>query len=210
MLEFDTIKARALTPEEIRALTTEDTVYIAESDFTRTVLAAGKITGKGPRHIKEESVEIRTIYGVSCWYAFGEVYTADGKGGEMLALRTAGTRMSSTLFFPGLDAEEAKERLYAAIRSEFGSGFVEEWSLRTGPVRALRWNVYAVKRERVTVAQPDRRKKSTQSRVVETSRRLLIQGAWDGHDNHLRNQLELGEELHMELYIDPENQKGRI
>ena len=210
MLEFDTIKVRPMAADEIRSLTEEDTVYVGDSDFTKTVLVPGKITGEGTRHISENSVEILTRYGSSSWYAFGRVYTHDPEGEDMYLMRTAGVRMSSTLFFPGLSGEEAKERLYKAIRDEFGSGFVEEWRMRTGPVRALRWNVYAVRRERITVEQKDRRKKSTQTKVVETSRRLLVQGAWDGHDNHLRDQLELGEELHMELYLDPESKKGKI
>jgi hypothetical protein len=207
MRQFDIIKVITLRPEEIQDLTVDDLIYVRDSDFKDTVLVRAHILGKRTR---DSEVEIKDIYGSTRWWSFDDcVYAEHQDGDELPLMRTAGARLSSTLFFPGMEEEEAQERLYKAIRSEFGAGVVQAWSTRTGPVRNLRWNVYAVKRDWVAVQPKDKRKKATSTTTVETSRRPLAQGVWDGHDNHFGHLLEIGEQLHIEPYTEPAEQAGR-
>lgn len=207
MEQFDIIKVITLSPDEIRALTVDDLIYVRDSSFKDTVLVPAHILGKRTR---ESEIEIQDIYGSTRWWSFDDNVYAEHEDGDPLPLmRTAGARLSSALFFPGITAEEAKERLYKAIRAEFGPGVVQAWNMRTGSVRNIRWNVYAVRRDWVAVQPKDKRKKATSTDTVEISRRPLAQGVWDGHDAHFGHLLELGESLHIEPYTEPAEQAGR-
>lgn len=200
MQQFDIIKVITLRPEEIQDLTVDDLIYVRDSSFKGIVLVKAHILGQRTR---ESEVEIRNIYGSTRWWSFDDnVYVEHEDGDPLPLMRTAGARLSSTLFFPGMEEEEVQERLYQAIRNEFGPGVVQAWSTRTGPVRNVRWNVYAVQRDWIAVQPKDKRKKATSTTTVEISRRMLAQGVWDGHENHFGHLLEVGEQLHLEPYTE--------
>lgn len=184
-MQLDTIKVRALTNEEIVALAPEDEILVADSGWTVTVLVPAKVNPKGGYYLRQETLEVTSIYGSTFWVKFGKVFVADDSGIEMPLVRTAGTRLSSTLFFPGLTEEEAKERLARALTSEFGKGIVQVWNLRSGPVKDVLMDVWEVRNDWVPDPAPTgRRKNASRGQVKPVERRLVHSGILEAHTQH--------------------------
>ncbi|MFD7835645.1 hypothetical protein [Streptomyces sp. NPDC059761] len=196
-MEFDSITVRALEPDEIRALSSDDDIYVPDSDFRVPILIAARRkvdTDNDLRFGPEDSPKaaVRTIYHMETHVPFGQIYVADPKGQEMAAMGNSGTRMGMTLFIPGMDENETQERFRKAMRAEFGPGVIELWNMRTAPVRAIQWDVY----EERTEWRSDGTRNGGGWAVAE--RILLKRGVHDGHQHHFhaRQGWKIAKELH--------------
>lgn len=180
MTQFDTIKARALTKEEFNSVTPEDLIYVSAGGWSIPILEPGYFTGN-EYYRRTGSLEVRTIYSSQVWQPLGSVYVADDNGEEFPAIRTSGVRVSSTLYFPDMTEDEARERMYKALRAEFGEGVIEVWNIRSSPIRDVTHDVYAVERDL-------NRTKTGEVSCVEKSRRTLARGVRDGHERFFRGE----------------------
>ncbi|MFC9432727.1 hypothetical protein [Nocardia sp. NPDC057030] len=140
-MSFDVVKVRQLNSDELATLTPDDRIYVTEVGLGDTVLVPANLypdwPGLGP-----DRVGVVSIFGSQTVQSADAVYVADDTGTELPLLRTAGSNLSLSLFFAGMDAEEAQARLYTALRAEFGQGFIEVWNIKSKPVKDTRWDVY--------------------------------------------------------------------
>jgi hypothetical protein len=191
------VTVRLLSLGEIEALTADDEVFVPSSDFQLQtgLLERARIT----KQQVNNSAKIRVLTAYGSEYSVSAVYVPSEEGEEKWLLKDAGTRISTALFFTGLDEPEAIERLRKALRDEFGGGVVEVWNMRSGPMRELRWDVYEIRRDLVPVGpKPQRGKAPTEWREVE--RRLLAHGVRDGHERYFMGKEQMGWQLHIELH----------
>ncbi|MGW9067954.1 hypothetical protein ACWGQT_00680 [Streptomyces yangpuensis] len=194
---LEVITARALEPDEIRALGSDDEIYVPDSDFSGPILipARRKLDTDNDRRFGPDDspkAAVRTVYHVETHVPFGQIYVADPNGQKMALMGNSGTRMRMTLFVPGMSDDEAQERFRKAMRAEFGPGVVELWSLHTAPVRAVKWDLY----EERTEWRSDGTRNGGSFCVVE--RILLKRGVHDGHQHHFhaRQGWKIAKELH--------------
>jgi hypothetical protein len=189
MTQFGSITARVLNEGEIETLTPEDLVYVPAPEFYGPVLTPGHLKGGDDYYRERQSFCVKTIYGTESHYKPDSIYVADDNGEEYAAIRTCGVKISSTLFFPDITEEEAQERLFKALRAEFGPGVVELWNKRSGPVRDVTWDVHGITRDVVKAA------KGKEPAVVETEQRTIARGVRDGHAWFFRNHAQRGEQI---------------
>lgn len=190
------IRVRQLDKEAIQALTVYDEVLVPSSDFKEHtgLLERARIVRKA-----EDGGKDRILSAYGSEYSTDSVYVPFADGEEKWLLQDAGSRISASLFFTGLDEAEAVERLRKALRTEFGGGSVEVWNMRSGPVRDLRWDVYEIRTDLVPVGpKPKRGMASTEWREVE--RRLLARGVRDGHERYFMGKEQMGWRLHIEVH----------
>jgi hypothetical protein len=194
-VNLDTVKARVLTGEEIVGLTPEDDILVADFGWTVDVLVPAKINHKGEYYLKQNTLEVTSIYGSTFWVKFGKVFVSDEGGAEYPLIRSAGSRLTASLFFPGLGEDEVRERFSRALVEEFGSGFVERWNMRSGPVKDVLMDVWEVRRE--WVPSPGKRKggkgQAGEFKVVE--RELLRRKILEAHTPHFMNAARPGWEI---------------
>lgn len=204
------VRVRPITLDEARALGPDDVIYVADSGFTLTVLVPAHLRADGVFESEGFSprVGLRTIYGSEGLYALDLVFVADGNGDEALLMATAGTRISSSLFFLGLEEGEAVERLKEVLRKEFGPGVVEVWNLRSTPVRDVLWDVWEVRRE-LLPAGPKPKKGKAPTAWQEVERRLIARGIRDGHQRYFMGKETPGWSLVIEGH-QPEGQTTEI
>jgi hypothetical protein len=203
------VTVRALSREEIEALGADDEVYVPSSDFyshTGLVERAHLAVDRTRTHSHDKYAYVRTIYGHEYSVGLDEVYVPVEDGEEKWLMKTAGARVSTSLFFPDMDEGEAIERLYKAIRNEFGAGVVERWNQRSSPVRDVRRDVYEVRRDLVEVERAPYRVGSEpkggrgRKEYVEVERNLLARGVRDGREDYYRGQVREGWSFHAELH----------
>lgn len=195
------IKVRALDPDEVRSLGPNDLIYVSDSDFTGKVLVPAYRKMKDDSFLNRDekpSVHVRCIYG-SEFYVSAEtgVYVRDDLGEAAPVIRSAGARVSSSIFIPGVEPEEAEARLKKALRSEFGPGVVELWNLRSQPTRDLRWDVYQVKTGWVP-KEGSRKGRKQEGSFQEIQRKLLARGVRDGHEKYFMGKAEAGWQMQVE------------
>jgi hypothetical protein len=193
------VTVRLLSEDEIQALSVDDEVFVPSSDFRphTNLLERARITASNKQRSEGDKVRVQTAYDVE--HSASTLYVPSEDGEEKWLLKDSGTRVSSALFFTGIDEPEAIERLRKALRDEFGSGVVEVWNMRSGPVRDLRWDVYEVRRDLVPVGpKPQRGKAPTEWREVE--RRLLARGVRDGHERYFMGKEQMGWSLDIKLH----------
>lgn len=196
------VRVRPLSAPEAPAVAPGDLLYIQDSDFTGPLLTpvhrkAGDESFREGKNGPELLVH-PDFGGGEIWVRTGRVFIPHGEGTEMPVMCSAGTRISSSLFLPGLDGEEAMKRFKKAMRAEFGPGVVEVWNLRSGPVRDLRYDVWEVCTGWVADEQPAGRDRKVPGRVRETERRLLARGVRDGHQHHFSDKAAPGWQIVVE------------
>jgi hypothetical protein len=192
------IKMRLMEPDEVRNLGPTDLVYVQDFDFrSQLLIPAYRAMGDGD-HLhreKDPQVKVRSVFGGEFHVKVTEVYEEDPLGEEMPVIRSSGSRISSSLFFTGIDPAEAEERLKKALRAEFGPGVVEVWNLRSQSTRDLRWDVYEVRNGWVSEGSG----RKSRGSVKEVERRLLARGVRDGHERHYMGKETPG----WQLVVDP-------
>lgn len=189
------IKMKALDPDEVRSLGPSDLIYVQDHGFTSRVLVPAYRKMDDTAYLDREDkprVHVRSVYG-SEFYVSAEtdVFEEDALGEEMPVIRSVGTRVSSSVFIPGVEPEEAEARLKKALREEFGPGVVELWNLRSQPTKDLRWDVYQVK----TVWVPkegSRKGRKQEGSFQEIQRKLLARGVRDGHERYFMGKADPG------------------
>jgi len=204
-MEFDSIKARPLTEDEIYALTPEDLVYADWNEFNVPVLMPVHVLkvgkpSKDPRTGEITSppmASIRSIYGTETGRTFDALYVADETAEEMRVFRTAGTRISSSLFFPGMDIPEVEERFFKALRSEFGAGVVQVWNMRSGPVADILRDVVQVRTAIVTNGTG--KNKTVEYRDVE--RKVIASGVYEAQTGYFLGKGEPGWRVQTEGHV---------
>jgi hypothetical protein len=191
----DSVRVCALDLEEVRNLGPNDLIYVQAQDFESRVLVPAYRKMRDKAYLDRETsptVHVRSIFG-SEFHTSAEnnVFVADDLGEEMPVIRSAGTRVSSSVFIPGLDPDVAEERVRKALRAEFGPGVVEVWNMRSGPVRDLRWDVYAIRTSWVSAKGGRKGDGSFQ----EVERRLLARNIRDGHERYYMGKEPVGWQL---------------
>lgn len=179
-ISTDTVRVRALSPEEVGSLDSSQLVYVQSPDFRSRVLEPAHIQEKGR---SDSGVYVLTIYGIQIHVGADKLFQADDLGEETNVLRTAGTRVSSTLFLRGIEGVGVIERIERALAKEFGPGIVEVWNMGSEPVRDLRYDVYETR----TAWIPDegsRKGKDQKGTYQVVEKRLLARGVVDGHQDH--------------------------
>lgn len=196
------IKMKALDLEEVRSLGPDDLIYVQDSDFTSPLLVPAYRKMRDDAYLDRKdkpTVHVRCIYGSEFYVsAETEVYQEDDLGEEMPVIRSVGTRVSSSIFIPGVEPEEAEARLKKALREEFGPGVVELWNLRSQPTKDLRWDVYQVKTGWVPKAG-SRKGRGQEGSFQEVQRKLLARGVRDGHERYFMGKAEPG----WQVMVDP-------
>jgi hypothetical protein len=199
------VTVRPLSKDEIDALTADDEVLVPSSDFQpHTGLLERAYNVRQP--YTTERVRLQTVYGSEFSVDNSTIYVESEDGEEKRLIKDSGTRISPSLFFPGLDETEAIERLRKALRAEFGAGVVEVWNMRSGPARDIRWDVYEVRSELIEVEKapyrPGSQPKNGRGRreYVEVERRLLARGVRDGHEHHFMGKEQQGWRLDIQLH----------
>lgn len=195
----ETIRVRCLTLEEVHGLSPSELIFVQDPDSTSGLLT--------PAHPKAEKgnvylegtpprLHVRSIYGSEFWVSAEEgVFEEDDLGEEMPVVRTAGVRISSSVFIGGdISPAEAEQRLKRALRNEFGPGVVEVWNLRSGPVRDLFWDVYEVRSAWVP-HEKGAKGKGEKGSFREVERRLLAQRVRDGHHHYFMGKETPGWQL---------------
>lgn len=71
------------------------------------------------------SVAVQTAYGVMFVAGADQLYVEDPAGEPMQLIETVGTQIGLTVYAPGLEGEDVLGRIRAALRSEFGPGFLQ-------------------------------------------------------------------------------------
>lgn len=196
------IKMQLLDPDEVRNLGPGDLIYVQDSDFTSRVLVPAYRKMDDDAYLGREdkpTVHVRSIFG-SEFYASAEtdVFQEDALGEEMKVIRSVGTRVSSSVFIPGVEPDEAEARLKKALREEFGPGVVELWNLRSQPTKDLRWDVYQVKTGWVP-SKGGRKGSKQEGSFQEIQRKLLARGVHDGHERYFMGKAEPG----WQIMVDP-------
>lgn len=190
-----TIKMKALDPEEVRSLGPNDLIYVQDHGFASRILVPAYRKMDDAAYLDREDkprVHVRSIYGSEFHVcAETEVFEEDALGEEVSVIRSAGTRVSSSVFLPGVEPEEAEARLKKALREEFGPGVVELWNLRSQPTRDLRWDVYQVQTGWVP-REGSRKGRNQEGSFQETGRKLLARGVRDGHERYFMGKAEPG------------------
>lgn len=194
---FDSIKVRPITKDEVLELTPDDLIYMDTKDYTGPVLEEAHLVKDRSYYIEQGKLQVRTIYGVETWRAFEDVYLPDENGTAMDIHRTAGTRMSTTLFFPGIDQGEAQDRLYKALRAEFGAGTVELWNERSGPVADTLRDVVEVRTEMVVTGSG----KNKQTHWRDAEKHVIASGVYAAQTQHFMGRQRPGWSLRIEAHI---------
>ncbi|MFE6000388.1 hypothetical protein ACFQ6C_26565 [Streptomyces sp. NPDC056454] len=190
------VHVRQLSDDEVKALEVGSEVFAPSSDFRSHtgLLERGRIAEQLGNSSKRR---VLSVYGTE--YSVDTLYVPSEGGEEKWLIKDSGSRVSTSLFFTGLDEEEAIERLRKALREEFGGGVVEVWNTRSAPVRDIRWDVYEIRMDQVPVGpKPQRGKAPTEWREVE--RRPLARGVRDGHERHFMGKEQMGWRLQIELH----------
>lgn len=191
----DRIKMRALDAEAVRNLGPDDLIYVQDSGFRSRVLVPAYRKMDDSAYLDREdkpSVHVRCIYGNEFYVsAETEVFQEDPLGEEMKVIRSVGSRVSSSIFIPGVTPEEAEARLKKALREEFGPGVVELWNLRSQPTKDLRWDIYAVKTGWVP-KKGSRKGRNQEGSFQEVQRKLIARGVRDGHQPYFLGRAEPG------------------
>ncbi|GAA1979210.1 hypothetical protein [Kitasatospora viridis] len=211
-MQLEEITVRALTDDEIKALTPEDVIYVPDPDFKHDpfkhdsdpnplilILVEARRAERGEYYLKQGSLQVQNIYGVEYWVPATQVFTADPDGQAMPKFSTAGTNLSLALYIPGMSEEEAKTAVFDALRAKFGAGVVQVWNARTRPVKDLRYDVY----EEKMVYQPGPSKKDPGT-YVATRVRTVANGVLGGQVQYLRGQ-NAGTRLVTEIHIPAES-----
>lgn len=191
----ETVRVRALELDEIRSLGPDDLIYVQDPGFTSRVLVPARRKMDDEAYLDRQSnpsVHVRSVFGREFYVsANNDVFEQDDLGEEMPVIRSAGTRITSSLFFTGLKEDEALDRLKRALRDEFGPGIVEVWNMRSTPVRDLRWDVYAVR----TAWRPkegSRKGRGQEGSYEVAEKKLLARNVRDGHEQHFMGKAEPG------------------
>jgi hypothetical protein len=189
----DPVRVRVLELEEVRNLGPEELIYVQAQDFKSLVLVPAYRKMRDEAYLDRGDnprVHVRSIFG-SEFYASAEngVFEADDLGEEMPVIRSAGTRVSSSVFISGLDPDVAEERVRKALRAEFGPGVVEVWNMRSGPVRDLRWDVYAIRTSWVSESRKG------EGSFQEVERRVVARNIRDGHERYYMGKEPVGWQL---------------
>lgn len=191
----ETIRVRALELDEIRSLGPDDLIYVQEHGFASRVLVPAYRKMNDDAYLDRQanpSVHVRSIFGSEFYVsANSDIFEQDDLGEEMPVIRSAGTRITSSLFFTGLEGGEALERLKRALREEFGPGIVEVWNMRSAPVRDLRWDVYATR----TAWHPkegSRKGRGQEGSYEVVEKKLLARNVRDGHERYFMGKAEPG------------------
>lgn len=191
----DRIKMRALDAGEVRNLGPDDLIYVQDSGFRSRVLVPAYRKMDDSAYLDREdkpNVHVRCIYGNEFYVsAETEVFQEDPLGEEMKVIRSVGSRVSSSIFIPGVDQEEAEARLKKALREEFGPGVVELWNLRSQPTKDLRWDIYAVRTGWVP-KEGSRKGRNQEGSFQEVQRKLIARGVRDGHQPYFLGRAEPG------------------
>lgn len=191
-MQLEEFTARVLTPDEVRALTPEDVIYVPDFDTRGTgeranVLVEASIPKSSyPEHIRtsngSEWVTIRDIYGSESGTSIDDIYVADPEGEKKIRFAVAGTNIRLSLMVPGLDEETTRKRVYDALRKEFGNGVVEVWSVKSRPVKALRWDIVEETTEWVPDPEHQPRQGSKRKMVPTRKRgRVVASNVYEGH-----------------------------
>ena len=196
------IKMRALDLEEVRNLGPNDPIYVQGTGFSSRALVPAHRKMQDEAYLDRENkptVHVHCIFGSDFYVsAETEVFEEDPLGEEMPVVRSAGARVSSSVFIPGLEPEEAEARLKNALRDEFGSGVVELWNLRSQPTKDLRWDVYEVRIGWVP-KEGSRKGRGQEGSFKEVQRKLLARGVRDGHERYFMSKARPG----WQVMIDP-------
>lgn len=189
------IRVRALEPDEVRNLGSNNLIFVQDHNFADRVLVPAYRMMNDAAYLDRQSdpmVHVRSIFGSQFHVsASTDVFEQDDLGEEMPVIRSAGTRITSALFFTGLSEDDALERLKRALRNEFGPGVVEVWNMRSAPVRDLRWDVYAT-RTAWLPKEGSRKGKSQEGSYEVVEKKLLARGVRDGHERYFMNKAEAG------------------
>lgn len=152
-IKDERITVRPITKAEFNALTHADQVYVQDSEFTTVILVPARPVDRLTPFYSGK-VELKDAYGSSTYYKPESIYVADPGGDspdsvDMPLMPSDGRRVTASLYLPGMEDKEIQERVRIALLREFGPGVVELWSLKTQPVRALRWDVFYTRRDLV-------------------------------------------------------------
>lgn len=200
---MDYVRVRPLGLERILTLGPNELIYVQDCDFESRVLTPAYRKQDSDYYLKSGEtprLHVRSIYGSEFFVAAEtDVFEADDEGEEMPVIRTAGSRLSSSLFFTGLDEAEAVERLKKALRTEFGPGIVEVWNLRSSPVRDLRYDIYETRTAWVP-KEGSRKGRGQEGSFEVVEKRLLARGVRDGHQHHFVGTQSKGWSLLVEVH----------
>lgn len=164
---FGKVKVRKLTEEEVRERDAGTVVYIESDDFEPDseenehglVLVEARITDPAA---EGGYWPVRDIFGKSGQRSVKHsgIYVGDEKGEVANLVRQAGAHLDLSLIFPNIGEEEVRNRVFKALREEFGAGLI--WIIREAvtPVSAVKYDVL----EKVTVSTG--RGKSRETNVV--------------------------------------------
>lgn len=149
---FKAVKVRKLSEEEIRGLDKTSLVYITEDEFEdkedgRPVLVMGCVTSP---EADGGYVPVMDVFGVGGQRSLKHhgIYVEDDKGEPAFVIREAGSHFDLSLIFPKIAAQEVKDRVFEALRKEFGEGVIGIVQANVRPVSAVKYDVH----EQVTVA----------------------------------------------------------
>lgn len=190
-MQFDTVKVRPISEDEIPDLTQDDLIYVDTKDYNGPVLVPAHLASGSAYYTERGKLQVKTIYGVEFWRAFEDAYVADNSGSEMDVLCVAGTRMSTSLFFPGMAEEEVQARVFAALKAEFGAGVVQVWNERYGPVADTLRDVVEVRREMVVTGSG----KHKETHWVDAETRVIATGVYSAQTQHFMGREAPGWQL---------------
>lgn len=146
---FYEIKLRKPTEEEVTQLAPTDPVYVEPAEFEGDetyplILVEGHVTNPAA---EGGFYPVTTIFGAEVQSGVDGIYVPD-KGGEPVhVVRQEGTHFDLSLLFPKIAPEEVRERVFAALREEFGAGLISIVKSEAVPFSAIKYDVH----EQVTV-----------------------------------------------------------
>lgn len=141
--QFNEIKVRQLSVDEFPEVNLLDLVYVSADDEDESVLTAVIVTDPAGLGTEGGYAACRTIFGEDQQiHLSSPIYVEDPKGEVVSVIASAGAYIGLGLFFPGMDAKEVQERMFAALRKEFGSGLIQLWDEEALPVANVLYDVY--------------------------------------------------------------------
>jgi hypothetical protein len=187
-VQAEKVRVTPLTLEQVRSLSEGDRVLVPDHRVLDPEFLVPARIGKSGTYLTRENdpqVRILSDFGASYLVNADKVFEEDPLGEERFLMPVAGSRVSSSLFFPGLDPKDAEERLKRALVAEFGPGVVEVWNMKSAPTRDLRWDIYHV--QRGWVPGKKTRRGTTGGSFEEIQRKLVARGIRDGQQSYFQN-----------------------